>query len=415
MILKGYPRISETFIANEIYLLEQLGIPIHIFSMRHPRETFSHGIIDKIQAKAEYLPTELLQDFPRLFFPTAFLAVKKPTAFLAALAKARERFSRSRNLGTFKHLLQAGYLAGYLLPRHPEVVHLHAHFAHSPSSVALFASLLSGLRFSFTAHAKDIYTTRPDQLQEKIELASLVVTCTRYNQEYLRNLVNGKPVELHCVYHGIDLELFNFPERRRQPVPPYRILTVARLTEKKGVPAILNALKHLQRQGVNFEYTLIGDGDDREKVVARIFELGLQDRCRFLGTRSHHEVVKEFERADLFVLGCRVAKSGDRDGIPNVLVESLAMGLPAVATTVSALPEVIRHGETGLLVSPDDPQAMAAAIRRLLTDNHLRGRVVGEGRISVRSSFDNRQLIKRLADIYCSATPSLNCAVRTHD
>ncbi len=409
MVLKGYPRISETFIANEIYQLEQLGIPVHIFSMRHPRESFSHAVNDRIRAKVDYLPTELFLDFPRLFFPTALLAVRRPSVFLAALKKAQERFQRTRSLGTLKHLLQAGYLAGYLLPRHPEVVHLHAHFAHSPSSVALFTSILSGLHFSFTAHAKDIYTSHPGQLKEKIDLASLVVTCTKYNKQYLQELAGKTKTEIHCVYHGIDLQQFRLLDKRRAPVPRYRILTVARLTGKKGLFTILDALAQLRKEGVDFEYTLIGDGDDKEKVVARIFRLGLEECCRYLGTRPHHEVVREFERADLFVLGCRVAGNGDRDGIPNVLVESLAMGLPAVGTAVSALPEIIRDGETGLLVPAEDPRAMAAAINRMLTDDVLRDRVMQQGWQLVQTSFDNRQLSKRLAEIYCSGIASLNC------
>lgn len=410
MILKGYPRISETFIANEIYRLEQLGIPVHIFSMRHPRENFSHAIIDQIQAKVDYLPTELYLEFPRLFFPAALLAVRKPTLFLAALAKARERFGRTRNLGTLKHLLQAGYLAGHLLPRSPEVVHLHAHFAHSPSSVALFTSLFSGLEFSFTAHAKDIYTSNPAQLKEKIDLAKLVVTCTQYNKKYLQDLAGETSTPIDCVYHGIDLKLFQFPDQHKQPQVPYRILTVARLAEKKGIPTILEALARLKGQGVDFEYTLIGDGDDKEEILAQIFRLGLQSQCRYLGVRTHEEVVQEFERADLFVLGCRVAASGDRDGIPNVLVESLAMGLPAVGTTVSALPEIIRDGQTGLLVPPEEPEAMARAMHSLLTNNELRSDIMVQGQQLVHNSFDNRQLIRRLAEIYCAGIPALLCS-----
>jgi glycosyltransferase involved in cell wall biosynthesis len=322
---------------------------------------------------------------------------------------ARRRFGRSRNLATLKHLLQAGYLAGYLLPKAPEVVHLHAHFAHSPSSVALFTSLLSGLEFSFTAHAKDIYTTKPAQLKEKIDLAKLVVTCTEYNKKYLLDLAGETKTPIDCVYHGIDIKLFQLPEQRRVPKTPYRILTVARLAEKKGIPTILEALALLKDQDLDFEYTLIGDGDDMEEVMAQIFHLGLQNQCRYLGVRTHREVVHEFARADLFVLGCKVAANGDRDGIPNVMVESLAMGLPAVGTTVSALPEIVHDGQTGLLVPPEEPEAMARAMRRLLTDESLRHDVIAAGQQLVQESFDNRSLIKRLAEIYCAGIPRLGC------
>ncbi|HFQ90209.1 MAG TPA: colanic acid biosynthesis glycosyltransferase WcaL [Desulfobulbus sp.] len=408
MILKGYPRISETFISNEILRLEEQGMPVRIFSMRHPRENFTHASVQRIRARVDYLPTELLQEFPRLFMPTALLAVREPGRFRAALATAGRRFQRSRNLATVKHLLQAGYLVEHLLRHAPEVVHLHAHFAHSPTSVALFASLLSGLGFSFTAHAKDIYTANPEQLREKIRLASLVLTCTGYNRAYLQRIADAA-TPIHCVYHGIDLGLFDGPGQRPAPRPPYRILTVARLTAKKGIPTILAALARLREQGVDFRYTLIGDGDDRDRVMDRIFELGLQGHCRWPGVLPHEQVIGEFARADLFVLGCTIAGNGDRDGIPNVLVESLAMGLPAVATRVSALPEIIHDNTTGLLVPPDDPAAMAEAMLRMLTDGELRRRAIRQGRELVAARFDNRRLIDRLAAIYRDSIPALAC------
>jgi len=409
MVLKGYPRISETFISNEILLLEERGIRVRIFSMRHPREPFCHENVRRIKAPVDYLPTELFLDFPRLLLPGALEAARQPRRFHAALRKAGERFRRTRSLGTVKHLLQAAFLVNQVLRHAPEVVHLHAHFAHSPTSVAMFASLLSGLNFSFTAHAKDIYTSNPEQLREKINLASLVVTCTEHNRQYLTSLVNGTATPVFSVYHGINLRLFNGSTSRRQPQPPYRILSIARLTAKKGIPTVLRALALLRARGLACEYTLIGDGDARDEVLQLAFDLGLQDCCRWKGTLPHEQVVKQIERADLFALGCEIGPDGDRDGIPNVLVESLAMGLPAVGTTVSALPEIIRDGDTGLLSEPGDAEAMAANMQRLLTDDTLRARVTLQGRELVRSSFDNRRLIENLADIYCRSIPGLNC------
>ncbi len=409
MVLKGYPRISETFISNEILLLEQLGIPVRIFSMRHPREPFSHDSVKQIQARVDYLPTELFLEFPRLFMPTALEAARMPTRFLRVLRKAGERFARTRSLGTLKHIMQGAFLVNRHLRRSPEVTHLHAHFAHSPASVAMFASQLGSLDFSFTAHAKDIYTSHPDQLREKIDLASFVVTCTEYNKKFLTDLAPTVNGSIHRVYHGIDLHLFNGQHARRIPRPPFRILSVARLTAKKGIPTILQALALLREQGISFEYTLIGDGDDREKVLGLIFDLDLQKHCRWTGTLPHDKVIREFERADLFALGCEIGPDGDRDGIPNVLVESLAMGLPAVGTSVSALPEIIHNNETGLLSEPGDPETMARNMHRLLTDEHLRQNVIRLGQDHVRTSFNNRQLISELAAIYCRNVPALDC------
>jgi glycosyltransferase involved in cell wall biosynthesis len=410
MVLKGYPRISETFISNEILLLERLGLKIRIFSMRHPREPFFHESIREIQARVDYLPTELFLEFPRLLMPAAMLGVRQPGPFLAALKKAGQRFSRTRNLGTLKHLLQGAFIVNQYLRHSPEVTHLHAHFAHSPSSVAMFASMLSGLQFSFTAHAKDIYTSDPEQIREKINLASHVVTCTRYNKKYLQSLVNNTFTPVYCVYHGIDLRLFRAVPGRRKPRQPYRILTVARLTAKKGIDTVLKALTLLRDRDIDFEYTLIGDGEDRDTILEMMLTSGLRNHCRWLGTIPHDRVIREFQQADLFVLGCRVAPNGDRDGIPNVLVESLAMGLPAAGTSISALPEILRHEKTGLHTPPGNPEALAESMLRLLSDESLRENVISQGRELVRSDFDNWQLIKQLAAIYCRNIPAMHCA-----
>ena len=179
MILKGYPRISETFISNEILLLEKLGLSIHLFSMRQPREAFCHESVKQIKASVDYLPETLLAHLPRLLYHNVMLAKKRPKLYEEAFRMALRRFIRKRRYATLKHLLQAGYLAHKLLPA-SRTVHLHAHFAHSPTSVAMFAGQLSGIPFSFTAHAKDIYTSDPMQLREKIAYARFVVTCTEY-------------------------------------------------------------------------------------------------------------------------------------------------------------------------------------------------------------------------------------------
>ena len=285
-VLKGYPRISETFISNEILLLEQLGFRMHLFPMRQPRENFSHDSVKQIRASVDYLPTDLLLDLPRLIAPNILAAVRKPGLYRSALGLAARRFRRTRKSATFKHLFQGGYLAEKHLAANPAIIHLHGHFAHSPTSVTMFAAHLSQLPFSFTAHAKDIYTSHPDQLREKMAKAAFVATCTRHNREYLENIGAGSTPRIHCIYHGIDLSLFR---RRQQPAPcrpPYRLLTVARMTEKKGLPTIYQALRILADQQVEFQHSLIGDGDDRDQILELIKKLDLQSCCHLLGTRT---------------------------------------------------------------------------------------------------------------------------------
>jgi glycosyltransferase involved in cell wall biosynthesis len=285
------------------------------------------------------------------------------------------------------------------------VSHLHAHFAHSPASVAFYASILSGLPFSFTAHAKDIYTTDPAQLREKIAHARFVVTCTEYNRRHLSRLSAGGAAPIHRIYHGIDTDLFNGSGREETPAPapPFRILTVARLTAKKGIPTVLAALKILSRRGIDFRFTLIGDGLDRDAILAGIPRLGLEGSCRWIGTQPHDVVIGHYRKADLFVLGCEIADDGDRDGIPNVLFESMAMGVPVAATSVSAIPELVEPGATGLLAPPGRPEELADAMQTLLTDKGLRRRIIPAARERVLRDFDNRRLVGRLAAIYREA------------
>ncbi len=400
VILKGFPRISETFISNEILLLEKQGLRLHLFSMRQPRESFSHESVKQIRAAVDYLPETLLRPLPKFLYHNLQLAAKQPKTYALALKTAYQRFLRTRKSATIKHLFQAGYLVHHLLPRRP-VTHLHAHFAHSPASVALFTSRLSGLPFSFTAHAKDIYTSHPEQLREKIQLARFVVTCTENNRVYLNQIADGAGTAIYRVYHGIDTELFSTTEQvGLQPSAPYRILTVARLTAKKGLPTVYRALKMLQDQGMPFRHTLIGDGEDREKISALIGDLGLSAVCRCLGTQPHEVVLDQYRQADVFVLGCEVAASGDRDGIPNVCLESMAMGVPVAATSISAIPELVESEISGLLVAPGRPDQLANAMLRLLTDSDLRARLIPAARQRVRQFFDCRKLSTELAEIY---------------
>jgi glycosyltransferase involved in cell wall biosynthesis len=376
IILKGYPRISETFISNEILLLEKLGFKIHLFSMRHPREPFCHESVTKIKATVDYLPESILAHLPKLLFHNVLQIGKRPGEYVRTLKAALKRFLRTKKPATLKHVLQAGYLVDRLLPG-SGVVHLHAHFAHSPTSVAMFANL-----------------------REKILLARFVVTCTEYNRHYLMGFTNGDQFPIHRIYHGIDINLFSDHKKEAEPSSPYQIFTVARMTRKKGLQTVYKALRHLRDKGFQIEHTLIGDGDDREEILSLIDQLGLKPITRWLGTQPHRVVLNHYRKADLFVLGCEVAPDGDRDGIPNVFLESMAMGVPVVTTKVSAIPELLEHERTGLLVPPGDPEKMADAMYRLLTERPLRERIISQARDRVVRDFNNRTLITELAALY---------------
>lgn len=402
MILKGYPRISETFISNEILLLEARGIRIHILSMRRPRESFSHASVGRITAAVDYLPETFLTSLPFLLPQNLILAARRPGRYAAALRTACLRFLRTKKSATFKHLFQAGYLVNKLLPG-SGITHFHAHFAHSPTSVAFFSSLLSGIPFSFTAHAKDIYTTDPAQLREKMARARFVATCTEYNRSHLARISGAAAPALFRFYHGIDVGLFAGRQEGAPPSPPYRILTVSRMTAKKGLPTVYKALGILHARGVPFRHTLIGEGEERDRLEKLVRDLGLESLCRWTGTLPHEAVIRQYAQSDVFVLGCEIAANGDRDGIPNVCVESMAMGVPVVATRISAIPELIENKKTGLLVEPQNPEALADAVIQALTDAGLRQKMIAAARKRVIRDFDNRRLIDDLADLYTRA------------
>ena len=403
MVLKGYPRISETFISNEIRLLEQMGFNIHIYSMRAPRENFSHASIKEIRAKVTYLPESMIWGLPALLWHNLRYVLRHPGRYWKCIKLMLPRFKLAPKKHTWlKHLLQGGYLVQKtVIDQGVDLGHLHGHFAHTPTTVTMCAACLADVPFSFTAHAKDIYTQDPRRIADKLDLAKFVVTCTRYNADHLRTIAPGGK-DVHCVYHGINLDLFSLNGRPAESKPPYHILTVARFVEKKGIDTILKALAKLRAEGVDFRFTLVGEGKAsfNRKIRSLIDELGLADVTDLPGTITHDEVIRLLQQADCFTLGCRQAADGDRDGIPNVVAEAMATGVPVAATDISGVPELVSHEQTGLLCPSDNPDALAEIIRRALTDQDLRRTIIPAARQKVREVFDNKQLIRDLGEIY---------------
>jgi glycosyltransferase involved in cell wall biosynthesis len=282
------------------------------------------------------------------------------------------------------------------LARTKGVSHLHAHFGTEPTTVAMLASQLSGLPYSFAAHAYDIYDqsrVNPVLLKEKIHLAQFVVTCTEYNRRTLRELAGRAAArKIIRIYHGVPVTRF----RSNQSVQRRRhlILAVGRLVEKKGFPYLLHALKILREKGRSFQCLIVGEGEERENLAGQINALGLRDLVGLPGARPQEQVLNLMKQATLFVLPCVVSDSGNRDGLPNALVEALAVGLPAISTTLSGIPELIEHGVNGLLVPPGDSVSLALAIEQMLMDPDLRERLARNGIKKVRECFDLRKNVK---------------------
>lgn len=427
-VLKGFPMLSETFISSEIHRLERAGVPLSIFVVKPRDEREHHPVIDRIRARPHYLPpTTRLSEGGRLrwlarngpsFVPSiARVLRRRPGGVLRACAFAvREAVLTRRarwawpKMSYIRDLLLGVALADQVL-RQPAIRHLHAHFAHDTTTITWVATMITGLPFSFTGHAKDIYARHLNPrglLLRKLAAASFAVTCTETNRDHLRPLADGTPV--HRIFHGLNDD-FAMYLRQRPPLPSrggrLRLLGVGRLVAKKGFDVLVEACGVLKEQGLTFEAAIVGEEDEVGDAIRvendlrqRIAGLGL-DRCVHLtGSLSQAEVYERYRNASIFCLPCRVLGNGDRDGIPNVLVEAMACSVPVVSTHVSSIPELVADGVNGLLVPPDDPAALAAAVLRLHREPELAARLGRAGRDTVRREFDGDRLAARLADLF---------------
>jgi glycosyltransferase involved in cell wall biosynthesis len=393
-----FPQLSETFIANEILEMERQGVGLRVFSYRKPRAAVRHECVRDIRVTVEYLPDPLLPNLGPLL-------ASAPAGFRADARRWNDTLRyvlgytwREKNPDTWRRLLQAAYLARIV--RESGLRHLHAHFAGGATRIAMLTSKLTGIPFSFSAHARDVYTTAPHVLRERLEAASFVVTCTGANREYLQSLVGPESrSKILLGYHGIDLAKFR---PRLEPAAPDvpLILSVGRLVRKKGFTDLLRACDVLKRDGVPFRCLIVGEGPERERLERMVEEFSLENVVSLPGSCSQEEALDAYHRATVFALPCRVLEDGDRDGIPNVLLEALAVELPIVSTTISGIPEVIEDGRNGLLIPQRDAPALASALRRLLADADLRAQLGARGRETVARRFDRGENVRELSELF---------------
>jgi len=281
------------------------------------------------------------------------------------------------------------------------VVALHAHFLHTPASVARYAALLRALPWSCSAHAKDIWTTPEWEKREKLDACTWMTTCTAVNAQHLRDLARpGRVVDLN--YHGIDTRRFPAPPARAadsdgsDPNRPVQILAVGRAVEKKGFDDLLEALARLPPDR-HWRFTHIGGGPMLGELKQRARRLGIDARIEWRGAQAQAAVLAAYRAADIFALPCRVRGDGDRDGLPNVLLEAQSQKLPCVSTRVSGIPELIEHEVTGLLVEPRAIGALAEALSRLIADPAQRRRLSDAGFARATSAFSLDAGADRLA------------------
>ena len=380
-IVSTWPRLSATFILNEVLAVERSGVPLRIFSIKDPDGEPVHARVAQVRARVTYL--SLRRHWKSALQANLRLLCRQPGRYCRALLQAL----RYRRWGVLQRFFQAGYLA-HELSREP-VAHLHAHFAHAPAPVAMFTHQLTGIPYTFTAHAKDIYVeTPPELLRAEAQRAQAVITCTEYNRQYLSSQMGpASSGKLHCIYHGLDASQFQFAWPRVSDAGPPVILSVARLVEKKGLSDLIVAAGILRRRGRRFQVEIIGNGPLRQALEAQVMQLGLSDRVKLLGVQTYDMVCLAYQRASIFALPCVVTADGDRDGIPNVLLEAMGSGIPVVSTPVSGIPELIESERDGLFVPPNSPTELADALDRLLTQPELSERLARAAKAKIEAHF----------------------------
>ncbi|MGV4791191.1 glycosyltransferase [Rhizobium sp. F40D2] len=399
VVLKGYPRLSETFIAQELLGLEEAGFDLTLISMRRPTDKKRHPVHDEIRARVVYLP-EYLHEEPIRVLKGLVAGFSKP-GFKALIKRFLADLKRDVSRNRFRRLGQALVL-GREWPDGGEW--LHAHFIHTPASVTEYASILTGTPWTCSAHAKDIWTSPDWELQEKLGSARWAVTCTRTGYEHMRMLTSRKDA-VHLSYHGLDLARFgHFAGERSErigsdPDDPAFILSVGRAVEKKGYDVLLRALALLPAD-LHWRMEHIGGGEELAKLKALASELGLSGRIVWKGAMAQEDVLDHYRRADLFALACRIAANGDRDGLPNVLVEASSQRLVCLSTAVSGVPELLEDGENGLVVPPEDPARLAKALETAIRDPALRKRLGDAAERRVRDDFDYHSSIRQLTGLF---------------
>ena len=387
-VVKRYPRYSETFIVNEILAHESAGLDVEIFSLRPPNDTHFQDTLARVRAPVHYLRSEGLKALD--FWGALQQAGSVLPEVWARLAAARSELALD--------VCQGLSLAREIRVR--GISHVHAHFAGLPTAVARLAARFADVPFTFTAHAKDIFhdSVSTDDLKRKLIDAAAAVTVSDFNLAHLREVCGPAAARTVRIYNGIDLDRFQFAPPESGPAVP-RILSVGRLVEKKGFAVLVDACAILARSH-NFTCEIVGTGELEAQLYSRIQQHGLTSHVRLVGPRPQAEIIDLVRNATVFAAPCVVGNDGNRDGLPTTLLEAMALGTPCVATDVTAIPEVIRDGTTGLLVRQHDVPGLANAIMRLLDDGDLRCALAREARRLIEQDFDIRTNTVRLRAVF---------------
>ncbi len=396
-IVKGYPRISETFIAQEIFALEKEGFKIHIFSLRGPREKISHQLNKNIRAKIYYIPEYIYKSPLRVFF--SWIKIRKLPGYKVSKKEWLRDLKKDFTPNRIRRFAQAIVLSNEI----PKTIqHLHSHFIHTPTSVAYYTSKILKIPYSISAHAKDIWTIEEWEKKKKIKDALWVTTCTEYNFKHLLSLSPFS--NIHLIYHGIDFERFPITNNIRSKNTgldkefPVIILSIGRLVEKKGFDILLRSLSFLPSE-LNWKLEHIGSGPLKKDLEKLSIKLGLSKKINWNGSMTHERIINFYKKSDIFVLASKITSSGDRDGIPNVLMEAQSQALPCISTSLPSIEELIINNDTGILVESGSTSKLTEAIIKLIKNPKKRELIGYAGQKRVKEKFAMEIGIEKIAKL----------------
>jgi len=406
VIVRYFPKLSETFIAQEIHLLEERGLRVCVYAMPRSHDEPVQPIARAVRAPVLHFPHPRRERM-RLLVGNLRAAARDPQRYWRTWRQARRDRRGWPGRRRMRRFFEAGWLVGSAPARGPDrLAHVHSHFLYEPSEIGRYAAALAGVPHTIEAHAKDIYLADPALVRELIDGADALLTCTRFAADHIRQLPGVDAAKVRVAYHGVDTRTFA-PAGARREAGPARLISVGRLVPKKGYEDILDALGRLRASGVDFVYHVYGDGRLRGSLEERARELGLADRVHLHGSVTSDVVARALEASDVFVCGSRPTEDGDRDGIPNSLAEAMACGLPVLATEVSGIPEIVEDRRSGRVVPPGDPAALCEALRELLADPGATRDLGRCARERVTHVFDSRRCIDDCIGVLLSLSPSL--------
>lgn len=390
-ITNFFPSLSETFIYNEVSGLQARGLSIKTYSIRKPEiANLSKESYDLFYSTKYLLPIDVMK-FIRAH---CYYFTKNPYKYFRLLffllTRHFDKNIRDR-IRTFFHFGEGVYLAKIISGEH-DISHIHAHYVSHPSTLAMVVSVLTNIPFSITAHADDIVLDRLF-ISEKVNASKFVITCTKYGKKTILKNPNIEDQEkISVVYHGVDIKKYsNAIVKKSKKI---NLLTVGRLSEEKVQKNLIRACKILKEKGYEFQCQIVGGGPLFVDLNEEIINNHLTDYVKLVGQVFQEEIKKYYQMADIFVL------PSIRENLPNVLLECMAMGVPAIASNIAGIPELIDNGRNGILVQPGNINVLADAIEELLNDEKLRLFLGENSRTRVCDEFDFEKSVDRIKGLF---------------